>query len=81
MRAQAPSSRRATTADAREAFWISSATAAREYDFPSVEAFRKWAYRKGLVAVNRRYCRRDIELLFSSPAREAAVKVLSRRVG
>ena len=80
MRAQAPSPRRAT-ANAREAFWISSATAAREYDFPSVEAFRKWAYRNGLVAVNRRYCRRDIDLLFHSPAREAAVHVLTRRGG
>jgi len=34
-----------------------------------------------LVAVNRRYCRRDIDLLFHSPAREAAVHVLTRRVG
>ena len=58
-------------------------TAARHRLLPDMRpAMAKADLRKAdLVAVNRRYCRRDIDLLFHSPAREAAVHVLTRRVG
>ena len=42
-------------------FWLTTAEAAVYTKRPSMKAFRHWAYRKGIVMVDGRVSRRDID--------------------